>query len=965
MNKSVFLWVILVLSQLKVLSQIDCLAQLDSMMRFPTRGISETQVKADLMLSKLDSGICDKQIGYAEAYNNLGLVYWRIKDRQRAIELIEKGISLKLKQVDSFSTAMLPFYDNLYEVHRDFGSFSLAGSYLDLAQKAYGKKRSRNLPFLNHLIKSGIYYREIGRLEKSDISFKSALDLAEEKFNLNDSLKGDILIEYGTLHIQRGSYDQAEVTLNRAVSILRSKHPVLHMKAVDRLAKLHLESGNFSASESDLISNISQKKSLYPENRSLLIESINNLGILYFRINDLESARSEFDKLQETGQSEPLVKPFAENNLGIVELRNSNWEKAVIHFNKSKAILENNFGSHHPEYANVLNNLASAYVKLGRIEEAMDLYIRVLDLDKNTLGTDHPKYATTLGNLGQVYAQLGYFQQSRKLLTQGLAIKRRKFGSRHHEVANGLDNLGLINLVLGDTIRALHQFDSALSINIEHIQSIFPVLSDNQRSLLFDRIRFNQQRFSSIALSEKFIDTEWAYKALNYFINTKSILFYSSDKMRRLILQAGNQEMIDLYGWWRKRSVDLANAYLLSQEERSVQNIVLEDLINECHDLEKTLLKSINAESLDQEVEFIDWRSISEALDESTALLELIEYKEYQLRLDSAQFDQGFNDKSHYVAFVIKKDGVLEKVTWSQEIDFDKRFQYYSNALRYGLTDKMSYKELWAPIHSHLQGIERVLYAPDGDWFEINPAVFYDFDFDQFVGDNYDILNITSGKDLLNKSRKTITKTAQIMGNPIFTSFEDEELKPLIGAELEARQVEKAFAQYDWTTHVYFKEEATEERVKAFGNPGVLHLATHGYFKENSGDGNPLLSSGVFLTPGMGQDGRLTAFEVKNLPFDQTNLVVLSACETGLGKIHNGEGVFGLQRSFLVAGADYVIFSLTKVNDRATSNFMNLFYQFFTATNDIEESFFSAREQFRKVFPNPLLWGSFVLVAKH
>ena len=101
-----------------------------------------------------------------------------------------------------------------------------------------------------------------------------------------------------------------------------------------------------------------------------------------------------------------------------------------------------------------------------------------------------------------------------------------------------------------------------------------------------------------------------------------------------------------------------------------------------------------------------------------------------------------------------------------------------------------------------------------------------------------------------------------------------------------------------------------------------------------------------------------------NLILDETNLVVLAACETGLGKVQNGEGVFGLQRSFLVAGSKNVLLSLVKINDQAARNFMNLFYKQLLSSKDPQQAFFDARREFRKVDPNPYNWGAYILVSK-
>lgn len=147
-------------------------------------------------------------------------------------------------------------------------------------------------------------------------------------------------------------------------------------------------------------------------------------------------------------------------------------------------------------------------------------------------------------------------------------------------------------------------------------------------------------------------------------------------------------------------------------------------------------------------------------------------------------------------------------------------------------------------------------------------------------------------------------------------------------------KIEQLLEKKQWNVQVLKGKLASEDSIKAVFNPRILHIATHGYFKPDSTfQDNSLLQSGLFFSSSINSDmkegkndGILTSAEAMELHLDSTELVVLSACETGLGEIKNEEGVYGLQRAFRVSGAKSLIMSLWRVNDEATREFMVEFY---------------------------------------
>jgi CHAT domain-containing protein len=209
----------------------------------------------------------------------------------------------------------------------------------------------------------------------------------------------------------------------------------------------------------------------------------------------------------------------------------------------------------------------------------------------------------------------------------------------------------------------------------------------------------------------------------------------------------------------------------------------------------------------------------------------------------------------------------------------------------------------------------------------------------------------------------------------------------LLGTKVEIDNLIKILKTGGYQTTPYVQKTATEAILKSLKGPAIVHIATHGYFQpdvEQSAAGvnqenarnNPLLRSGLLLAgasptlkgelmPNLesNDNGVLTAYEAMNLDLEGTDLIVLSACETGLGDVRAGEGVYGLQRAFLVAGAKAMVMSLWKVDDAATQALMTNFYTNLAKGGSKAKAFKQAQLQLMTKYKDPYYWGAFVMVG--
>lgn len=335
------------------------------------------------------------------------------------------------------------------------------------------------------------------------------------------------------------------------------------------------------------------------------------------------------------------------------------------------------------------------------------------------------------------------------------------------------------------------------------------------------------------------------------------------------------------------------------------------------------------------------------------------------------------------------------------------------------------YAELWQPIEKHLDGITTVYLSNDGIYHQINTSTLYNPHKKLYVFDYLNTRLLSGTKELLNivkheyflshNSRKRIVlfgypdyglnsaEYQRIIEKNKYRRFKDdivlrsvrntkdlERLPALPASEIEVEKTLELFKKMDWNAESFTGAMAIEEAVKAVKSPDILHISTHGsyleeikvnqdysYLTSNNTKlyDNPMLRSMLFFAGAKNNfiqnninidrdDGLLTAYEAMSLHLDSTQLVVLSACETGVGDIINGEGVYCLQRAFHLAGAKTVIMSLWKIPDEATKDIIICFYENLLSGKTANEALRTAQSANKKKYPHPLFWGGLVLSGK-
>ncbi|MEL7004213.1 MAG: CHAT domain-containing protein [Bacteroidota bacterium] len=329
---------------------------------------------------------------------------------------------------------------------------------------------------------------------------------------------------------------------------------------------------------------------------------------------------------------------------------------------------------------------------------------------------------------------------------------------------------------------------------------------------------------------------------------------------------------------------------------------------------------------------------------------------------------------------------------------------------------KIIYDSYWSPIKNALpENITKAYLSPAGIYNSINLNTLYN---EKYLIDEINLQYVSTTAVLLEPEANILEKDSRnisLIGNPSYHMSDedydiyvnrltrDEEkrggniakwlkrkvIPPLPATQVEVEEISQLFHQNQWKVTTYLRAEANEDNFKLLNNPTILHVATHGYFvgkeglDQETGELNDylnysyqatdaMLKSGLLLAgvsnyykshdyPAI-EDGLLTAYETTTLNLNNTDLVVLSACETGLGRIESGEGVYGLQRALKIAGANTLLMSLWKVSDQVTEELMVSFYHHLLESGDKRQAFEKAQKEIKEIYPQPHYWGAFIML---
>jgi CHAT domain-containing protein len=816
------------------------------------------------------------------------------------------------------------------------------------------------------------------------------------------------------------------ILLSKANLPVDSAGTVCYAKIITSLGNFYYDMGQFEKAEPLYVEakNIREKAlgKAHPE----YANSLNNLAILYEDMGQYEKAEllyieSKNIREKALGKADPDYANSL-NNLATLYMDMEQYEKAEPLYIEAKNIQEKVLGKAHPDYASSLNNLAALYKDMGQYEKAVPLYIEAINIREKVLGKAHPEYANSLNNLAIIYNYMGEYEKVEPLYIEAKNIREKALGKVHRYYASSLDNLASLYWVTNQPVKADSFYKEAFTIKYHQVQKILQFTSEKEKAAFVKNIIGNNDFYYSFYYKSY----SHAASAVPYAISflSRNLILSSSQQLKKVINSSNDKNSLADYEKWTTLKKQIATFYSKGEIGPAVRTLedradVLEKKLTQVSATFKNQRADKTWQNIQQRltanqtaIEFVEFHyNTGKRWSDSTYYMALV------LRKDKPE--------PILVPLFEKKqlDSILLQ-TGNKNTNNNVKALYAARGVKVGgnlVLSKSLYNLIWKPLESKLQGINTVYFAPAGVLHRVAFAALPVND-KQVLSDQYKLIQLATTASIPDQQSFFISATDKIIlyGGISYDADTTALKRAALAYHVKSRisrslptvitrgeiwnDLPGTVKEVDGIVYVGNTKQnisilkginGTEESIKALegkNSPVVLHIATHGFFfpdpKQDknkaveTGLGNgktfkqsddPLFRSGLLFAGANNtwsgkavegvEDGILTAYEVSNMYLPNTKLVILSACETGLGDVKGSEGVYGLQRAFKMAGAENLIMSLWKVPDNETAEFMKEFYKNLFTKQSIANAFYNAQTTMKNKYRNdPYKWAAWVMV---
>jgi tetratricopeptide (TPR) repeat protein len=713
------------------------------------------------------------------------------------------------------------------------------------------------------------------------------------------------------------------------------------------------------------------------------------------------------------------------SNIGSTYIDIGEYSLAEPYIIESIKNINNKHGNDNINYVVSLNNLGNVYLGLKKYDEAIKAFSEAIKVYKNNFGENHSLYATFLQNIGNSYYKLKNYLKAQKFHLESFEIRKIIYSEDNFDLYKSLHSIGVDNIHLNNIKSGFSYFDKSFEVLNNIKKQFFEYSNNREKEIFQNNISSEYEIYQSYFYSNSILPKKYIISTQTLYNNelqNKGIVLRTNIFLDNVIAKTNDSNLKITIDTLQKVKNKLSIIYRQTIDNRPSN---YKQIQGTADSLEKILIAQSQPYRTLRKKDNLTWVDIQAVLKPNEAAIEFISFQYFKndwtdsILYGALILRPGYIEPKFVYLFEQKQ---LELLVKKQTHIHDSL--YINKLYQYSQNGKKLQELIWNPIESHLIGVNTVYVAASGilNTINLNALPFNKY---FRVGDRYKLRIVGTTGDIISKSDQflndcSISKAWLFGGidydNIIYSkeSFtSDIDLKYILSINQNTRagtekwsylpntlyeasfidsvcrknNINTSFINGKLASKTIFKNISGENR------PYILHLATHAYFfskiqkqrkdlmfkdfysKQNifKMSDNPLFRSGLIFSGAnkswaksnipsdSSDDGILTSYEISNLDFSEAKLVVMSACETGLGDINRTEGVFGLQRAFKLAGANNIIMSLWKVPDAQTKELMKMFYQNCFKGLSISDALRTAQTEMSKKY-SPYYWAAFKLL---
>lgn len=824
------------------------------------------------------------------------------------------------------------------------------------------------------------------------------------------------LVEYGSMLAESSQFEKALKLTFRAKNIdrqLYSENSTEYSGTLNNLGFIYGKMNKIIETEQFYEQSIKIKKGLKFLRMDSYLTTVSNLMIFCSNVGRKDEAAGLALELEAGMKNKDFVDTLKRatfaSNLAIIYLQYGNYNKAQQYFKDALMYYEAVYGPDNAFKAEIYVNMGTLFQVQENYQDCAKYLNKAADIYSKTVREETPDQINTICNLVMILHNVEQYKTAEPYINKALEIAKK------HNVTQTdiLDQLYISKAQIAadlDQVKdAMEYFNKYLDLKYSQIEQSFSYMTENEKMFFLEQFEMNIKNFYTTILNNIDKYPGLIKSLLDFRLKTKAFLLNNLSKIKEKIHELNDPALNEKFEDLKLKRESIAKLLAFDTNEYPYALAEASALKGEADQLEKEISLKVSGISAAGNIKAIDWKSVQKQLGPNEAAIEV--FQSYLL------YDKDQGKGTNYTYIIVKQKGepvavsIDRKISWEDEV-----LGLYRSSIDNKKDEPDLYRRLWKSVDEKMQGITTVYVSPDGIYNQVNLNTLYNADSKKYLLEEKDIHLLTSLRDLadLKQSKFKKPEYSVLVGNPKFdydisklNNKQDNNmsaavatrgaygfvLSELPGTKEEVEVIRSTMEKNVVRSLLLTEENANERDIKKIKNPDVLHIATHGFFLEDPKEEdltgyakvekeyykNPMMRSGIFFSganrtyeintaniSGLSEfeDGMLTAYEAMNMSLDKTELVVLSACETGLGKVKNGEGVYGLQRAFKLAGAKSIIMSLWPVSDDATKDLMISFYSSWIRTGNLYAAFKEAQLEVKKKYPQPYYWGAFILSGK-